>query len=264
MVTTRSGRTTTRATGPSATVVFFKAYVMPLLYMVVLLTLSLSCWMQWGFADADAVRAKLHAFDASLGTPFERGAGTYNDGLCAFPPTVEKVTGMMDMFFLSHSLGWFVGALILRNPFIAWFLSAADELSELTFQNVCPNFDECWWDQLFLDLFGANLSGCIIAYFVMTFVMRKKPLWYTSHLPKDGSLLRKASAVFFAPTCVVVVLSLRRTFALHRRLHCICSLLRALNLATAPPSLVRSSPRTAGTFLFSSRFVWSHLSALSR
>jgi hypothetical protein len=237
---------------------------MPLLYMVVLLTLSLSCWMQWGFADADAVRAKLHAFDASLGTPFERGAGTYNDGLCAFPPTVEKVTGMMDMFFLSHSLGWFVGALILRNPFIAWFLSAADELSELTFQNVCPNFDECWWDQLFLDLFGANLSGCIIAYFVMTFVMRKKPLWYTSHLPKDGSLLRKASAVFFAPTCVVVVLSLRRTFALHRRLHCICSLLRALNLATAPPSLVRSSPRTAGTFLFSSRFVWSHLSALSR
>jgi len=29
-------------------------------------------------------------------------------------------------------------------------------------KHLMPNFEECWWDQLILDLFGMNMLGIII------------------------------------------------------------------------------------------------------
>ena len=33
------------------------------------------------------------------------------------------------------------------------------ELIEFTFDNWLPNFAECWWDHLLLDVLGCNLLG---------------------------------------------------------------------------------------------------------
>lgn len=49
--------------------------------------------------------------------------------------------------------------MIIRDTKIAWIVSGSFELIEITFRYWLPNFWECWWDQLILDLLGCNWLG---------------------------------------------------------------------------------------------------------
>ena len=40
-----------------------------------------------------------------------------------------------------------------------------------------PNFWECWWDHLFLDLFGCNLIGIILGYYTLKYSSASKINW---------------------------------------------------------------------------------------
>lgn len=194
---------TATPSGPSSTRVFFSRYVMPIFFVLGMLHACNLAWVQGTYSNVDEIRTALHKFDPQVGKKLtDKQQVSYNDGKCEFPPPMAKIKSLVvDMFFFSHSVGWFVGSIMLRNPFIAWFLSAADELGELLFKNACPNFNECWWDQLFVDLLGANLAGCVVAYFFMKYVMKDKSLWYTTHLPQSAYwTAAKLKAVFFAPT----------------------------------------------------------------
>jgi len=52
-----------------------------------------------------------------------------------------------------------VKALILRSRSICWLLSVGWELIELATKYFIPNFAECWWDSLLLDVLICNGGG---------------------------------------------------------------------------------------------------------
>ncbi|MBA0683229.1 hypothetical protein Goari_024901 [Gossypium aridum] len=61
--------------------------------------------------------------------------------------------------FTSFSLGWWGKAILIRNQPLLWVLSTGFEFMELTFRHMLPNFNECWWDSIILDIFTCNWFG---------------------------------------------------------------------------------------------------------
>ena len=68
---------------------------------------------------------------------------------------------IFDIFVLMHGFGFVVNALLLRNWAMLWTVSIMFEVLEATLQHILPNFQECWWDHLLLDIFGFNLLGMV-------------------------------------------------------------------------------------------------------
>ncbi|SOV81588.1 phosphatidylserine synthase, putative [Plasmodium sp. gorilla clade G3] len=73
--------------------------------------------------------------------------------------TFENVSDKIDWFVCAHLWGWFAKGMIIRNFFLLNINSAIFELLELRFQHILPNFYECWWDHIFLDVLSCNLIG---------------------------------------------------------------------------------------------------------
>ena len=70
------------------------------------------------------------------------------------------------------------------------------EMMELTFRHWLPNFYECWWDHLLLDLFGCNLIGIVIgACLVRKFYFRKLNWIYTKSKSDEKYLYQECSAI---------------------------------------------------------------------
>ena len=74
---------------------------------------------------------------------------------------------VFDVHFVAHFLGWFGKMLIIRDWYVAWIWSAVFELLELTFRYWLPNFYECWWDSLLLDLLGCNFIGIVCGHYFL-------------------------------------------------------------------------------------------------
>ncbi|TYI63230.1 hypothetical protein E1A91_D09G005500v1 [Gossypium mustelinum] len=66
---------------------------------------------------------------------------------------------LFDEFVLAHILGWWGKAILIRNQPLLWVLSTGFEFMELTFRHMLPNFNECWWDSIILDIFTCNWFG---------------------------------------------------------------------------------------------------------
>ncbi|KAH0475385.1 MAG: hypothetical protein KVP17_001570 [Porospora cf. gigantea B] len=99
----------------------------------------------------------------------------------------------IDVFVLAHFFGWLVKALIIRNEKLLWVLSLAFEWAEISLRHILPNFWECWWDHLLLDVFGCNLLGIYCGLWLAErlqmreykdwiFHSRSKPFYYHSRL----------------------------------------------------------------------------------
>ncbi|CAK9151288.1 unnamed protein product [Ilex paraguariensis] len=63
---------------------------------------------------------------------------------------------LFDEFVPAHIFGWWGKAIMIRNQPLLWVLSFGFELMELTFCHMLPNFNECWWDSIVLDIFICN------------------------------------------------------------------------------------------------------------
>ena len=74
---------------------------------------------------------------------------------------------VFDVHFVAHLLGWWGKMLIMRDWYVAWACSIGFEICEISFRHWLNNFYECWWDHLFLDLFGCNLLGIILGAFTL-------------------------------------------------------------------------------------------------
>ncbi|KAL6573755.1 heat shock protein Pss1 [Orobanche hederae] len=77
---------------------------------------------------------------------------------------------LFDEFVVAHILGWWGKAIMIRNQPLLWVLSVGFELMELTFRHMLPNFNECWWDSIILDILICNWFGiwagmCTVRYF---------------------------------------------------------------------------------------------------
>ena len=84
---------------------------------------------------------------------------------------------VFDIHFLAHFLGWWGKMLIMRDWWVAWICSATFELLELTFRYWLPNFYECWWDTLILDLFGCNFLGILCGHYTLKYIGVSKIHW---------------------------------------------------------------------------------------
>ncbi|XP_021824283.1 CDP-diacylglycerol--serine O-phosphatidyltransferase 1 isoform X1 [Prunus avium] len=66
---------------------------------------------------------------------------------------------LFDEFVVAHIVGWWGKAILIRNQPLLWVLSIGFELMELTFRHMLPNFNECWWDSIILDILICNWFG---------------------------------------------------------------------------------------------------------
>ena len=75
--------------------------------------------------------------------------------------TFENVF-MIDIYVISHFLGWMAFGFIFKDWAIYWLCSLINESLERSLGKVFEHFGECWYDTLFHDVFGANLAGYFI------------------------------------------------------------------------------------------------------
>ncbi|VDN52610.1 unnamed protein product [Dracunculus medinensis] len=73
--------------------------------------------------------------------------------------TLERMWSHVDIFAVAHFLGWAIKALLIRHSIICWYISIAWELTEVFFAHLLPNFQECWWDAIILDVLICNGLG---------------------------------------------------------------------------------------------------------
>ena len=102
-------------------------------------------------------------------------------------------SGRLDWFVVSHLLGWTVKSIMLRNSGLCWFISVLWELSELYLLPIFPNFAECWWDNVLLDVFLANAGGILIGSLVVAHFELEEHDWHRA--PLSGVLLLVAFLV---------------------------------------------------------------------
>ncbi|PNF20070.1 Phosphatidylserine synthase 1 [Cryptotermes secundus] len=73
--------------------------------------------------------------------------------------TIERVWSHLDAFAWGHFLGWMFKAILVRHFGILWAISVMWEFTEIAFAHLLPNFIECWWDALILDVLVCNGLG---------------------------------------------------------------------------------------------------------
>ncbi|CAM6099516.1 unnamed protein product [Calypogeia fissa] len=66
---------------------------------------------------------------------------------------------LFDEFVIAHILGWWGKSIMVRSLALSWMLSIGFEMMEVTFNHMLPNFNECWWDSLILDIAICNFLG---------------------------------------------------------------------------------------------------------
>uniref|UniRef100_M4C5E8 Phosphatidylserine synthase n=1 Tax=Hyaloperonospora arabidopsidis (strain Emoy2) TaxID=559515 RepID=M4C5E8_HYAAE len=85
--------------------------------------------------------------------------------------------GVSSIWFFAHMTGWWGKMCMFRDWRFCWVLSIAFELLELALQFVIPDFKECWWDSLLLDMLGANLLGMCLGRVTLWLLESKEYDW---------------------------------------------------------------------------------------
>lgn len=91
---------------------------------------------------------------------------------------------VFQMHFVAHFVGWIVKMAIIRDWYLGFIIGTFWECFERTAAHLPLNYDECYWDLLFLDLYGANFAGMIVGYFLMRHCNVKFTPWLWD--PREG------------------------------------------------------------------------------
>lgn len=110
-----------------------------------------------------------------------------------------NLTSALDAFVIAHTLGWFVKALIIRDRVVLWLASALFEFLEFLLKGMLPNFNECWWDSIILDLLSCNLVGIELGLLACKILQTKKYLWRGSGSVSNKFFWRRV-IVFLGPS----------------------------------------------------------------
>ncbi|KAH8739637.1 phosphatidylserine synthase I [Cryptosporidium ryanae] len=133
------------------------------------------------FQNMEDIKAALEYIDPSLKTSsFEVNYASGNS--CSLFDNsngiLSNVRSRIDTFVIAHFVGWGIKTLILRDNFLIWFNSIFFEWLEITFRHLLPNFHECWWDHLLLDVFGCNLLGIVFGNILINKFNLTKYKWH--------------------------------------------------------------------------------------
>ncbi|KAG7276027.1 hypothetical protein CRUP_004424 [Coryphaenoides rupestris] len=91
--------------------------------------------------------------------------------------TWERILSHFDIFAFSHFWGWGMKALLIRSYGLCWTISITWELTELFFMHLLPNFAECWWDQVILDILLCNGGGIWLGMTACRFLEMRTYHW---------------------------------------------------------------------------------------
>ena len=153
------------------------------------------------FLDLDTARQVLKYIDSRLGVPLPEKSYAVDCRLYTPEDPHSKfanVMGALDMYIVSHWFGWWFKTLIFRDAYICMYMSVSFEALELTFKHWLPNFAECWWDSLILDIMLCNMIGIILGHLTCKYLEMGHFMWfgihkksyYTNELSKIFSLLQ--------------------------------------------------------------------------
>ncbi|XP_019646343.1 PREDICTED: phosphatidylserine synthase 2-like [Branchiostoma belcheri] len=114
------------------------------------------------FQTVDQSRQSLKYLDVSLGVPLSRKS--YGENCTFWDPehperVLKKLWAECDIYWASHTLGFYFNALALRDYWLAHVLSVMFELVEYSLEHHIPEFQECWWDHWILDVVLCNSLG---------------------------------------------------------------------------------------------------------
>ena len=129
----------------------------------------------------DQARQTFRIFDDNLGQNLPERS--YGEDCRLFTPEhpvspmANFTDAIFDVHFVAHFLGWWGKMMIMRDWYVAWACSIGFEICEITFRHWLPNFYECWWDHLFLDLFGCNLIGIILGHYTLKYFGSNRIRW---------------------------------------------------------------------------------------
>ena len=125
-------------------------------------------------------RQLLKFFDEGLGEPIpEKDYG----GTCLIydpsEPTrpFHNVWDKMDVFILSHLMGYFCKTLIFRDWWLTTVISVMFEFLEYSLEHQLPNFSECWWDHWILDVIVCNGGGTVLGLITLRYLSMKTYNW---------------------------------------------------------------------------------------
>lgn len=133
------------------------------------------------FQTLDDARQLVALLDPSLGKPLpERNYAvdcrvfTPEDPVSSFRNVRDAIK---DEFFVAHAIGWLVKTLMLRDIKLALFCSVLFETLELSLRHILPNFYECWWDHVILDIVITNGLGIFLGYLTLRFLEMRQYDW---------------------------------------------------------------------------------------
>lgn len=122
--------------------------------------------------STDSARKSLRLLDSTLGVELTSDKSYAED--CTLSLETFFSPAVWDRFALAHFLGWMVKAFMLRNRVYCWVISIMWEMIELSLIYMQPNFAECWWDSLIMDVLLCNGIGIEVGIqLVRLFEMRE-------------------------------------------------------------------------------------------
>ena len=76
------------------------------------------------------------------------------------------------------------------------FASVTFEVIEYSLRNVLNNFKECWWDHIVVDIFGCNLLGIILGFYIIDKLKLERYQWSLRDAPFHNNALEQIKYFF--------------------------------------------------------------------
>lgn len=113
--------------------------------------------------------------------------------------TFDRIWSHFDWFAFGHYWGWGMKALLLRHYGICWSISIMWELTEMSFGYLLPNFYECWWDNMVLDVLLCNGLGIFTGMQVCKWFEMREHHWESIRNIKTKKGKIKRALLQFTP-----------------------------------------------------------------
>ncbi|CAG2171434.1 unnamed protein product [Oppiella nova] len=158
-------------------------YLMALLYILFQNYKTVKSIMYWFYPDLQSFRIdseKQYAYNCS-------------------DITVERVWQTMDAFAWGHFLGWTMKAMLVRHYGICWTISVTWEITEMQFAHLLPNFAECWWDSIVLDVIVCNGLGILFGMWICRMLEMRTYKWESIKEIKSTSQKIRRALLQFTP-----------------------------------------------------------------
>lgn len=132
------------------------------------------------FQSLDTIRAILLLHDPSLKSLPEERQYAEDCRIFTSDDPFLFVRTTFDIFIVAHTLGYFAKTIIVRDWRASTCISVVFEIVEVTFQHALPNFKECWWDHLLLDVLICNGGGTLLGILALRIFHARRYNWVLS------------------------------------------------------------------------------------